>query len=148
MASKNNGDPLRNIDLVLAHWARWKQTYVIGLNYASKTIEYKLMAGDPLGDGCVGGGPDKSMVGVQFAHDPVAMTIDTIIIRLSEYYRREVIMLRMVYLMGWSVRRISQATKVSRREAGRSLDRAKGLVYTHFDLRLRECGEDVRRLTD
>ena len=119
----------------------------MGLNYASKTLEYKLGQGIILGDGCVGGGPDKSQVGVQFAHDPVAMSIDGIILKLSDLYRREVLMLRMVYLMGWSVRRIASTTKMSRREAARSLDRAKHLVFTHWDFRLREAGEDLTRLT-
>jgi hypothetical protein len=126
-------DPF-HIDNLLESWAEWKMSSVVGLDFPSTTLEYKLMKGIILGDGCKGGGPDLSRTSPSYQHNEICEMVDGIIIRLSEILRREMLVVRLRYVMRWSHRRTSESIRLSRTGTDSLLIKAKAAIKLQFDL--------------
>lgn len=120
-----------DLDIRLAYWGRWKRTYLVGLSYASETIEYSIMKskGELLGNGCKNGGKKKETInGVSFKDDEDSQRVDNIIKRLRAKRPREMQVLLLHYVWGWSIRKIHSETEISRYELNQLIERGKQLV--------------------
>lgn len=123
------------VHLLLKHWAFWKQTCFVGLSFPSRTLEHRLASGEILGSGH-NGGPDPFKSGPHFRDDAVAQVVEAILKKMDSEYRRGTIVLKMVYLMDHSIRRVSSELRVSRREAATILNNAERMFGIYYQLHL------------
>jgi len=96
----------------LREWGRWKRNCVIGLGFKSSSIEHQIMKGEIFGDG--NSGSKRGHPGVTFKESPVAERVDIRIRLLSKKYPNECQILKMVYVMQWSNRKIAAKGEISR----------------------------------
>lgn len=117
---------------LLQKWGRWKRNSVLSVG-GGGTLEAKLMSKEIMGDGCVGGGKDLEKInGVRFLHDEVAEKINSEVLQLKATYAREMYLLEIVYVFGWSERKIAEDLAGNRRTIAKLVVRAKNLLESRL----------------